>query len=477
MQVSGLNIVTGETVTVSYWGPGSVPIDEVFRSDLKQDQKGSILRRVKTELMLLERLDLKTKSKILRKTRYWVRKKATDDLWNGALSPGEDEKRHYFLNCGVFGKREQNREGETRDSVYRCKQYGKCPSCKVSYHNGRAMDVANRFAAVMEANQIEYLRKGIFTLPENIRDQIKTGKQMSRFRARVADVINRFYGCGKDRKDTYRNGRIGMRIKTHLFSSHEPFKDGVHFHAAWLAALLHDGKVKNVDRDLDEDDLRWFRREWGFEARKEAIKQGLVGAEDMPNELNIKMRWEPGLGNLAEFGQARLNMRYDERSQLEDLEGCVKAVDLEKEMLLMLFQQGKWEYFALWSIDDYMYVQGKMLAVKGETSSYGWMRRFETYAPDLGVKIERDIDAFNPLPELTEQIQFKRLYSSKYNKVKRRGEIVKSLYVRRLKDADDPFAWVEVDPWGVRGEEILVKAKKRYLYMAVGRLKGDGRGS
>ncbi|MBA7703943.1 hypothetical protein ES703_112740 [subsurface metagenome] len=464
MRVSASRVLAAERITVSYRGPGWLPVDDVCAWDLKPGKKSSILRRVMKELSLLEGLGLKKKSERLGKIRHRVRKKGTDDLWHGALSPGEDEKRHYFLNCGVFGKREQDREGETRDSVYRCKQYSKCPSCKVAYHNGRAMDVANRFAAVIEAQKIKYLRKGVFTLPDNIRDQIKTNKQASGFRARIAEVINRHYGCGKDRKGAYRNGRIGMRIQTHLFSSHEPFKDGVHFHAAWLAALLTDGKVENVDHALKEFDLLWFRREWGSEAKKEAIKQGLVGAEDMPDELNIKMSWVPALYNLAKFGQARLGLRYDERSQLEDVEDCIKAVDLEKETLLMRFQQDKWDYFALWSIDDYMAVQGKMLAVKGETSSYGWMRRFESYAPDLGVKVERDIDAFTPLPELTERIQFKRYYDSRWNKVKRRAEIVKALYVRTLKDPNNPGAWVEVDSGAVRGEDILIKAKKRYLY-------------
>ncbi|GAJ23808.1 unnamed protein product, partial [marine sediment metagenome] len=131
------------------------------------------------------------------------------------------------------------------------------------------------------------------------------------------------------------------------------------------------------------------------------------------------------------------------------VEDCIKAVDLEKEMLLMRFQQDKWDYFALWSIDDYMAVQGNMLAVKGETSSYGWMRRFESYAPDLGVKVERDIYAFIPLPELTEQIQFKRDYASRWNKVKRRAETVKTVHVRTLKDPNNPGAWVEVDSWAV----------------------------
>ncbi|GAH75236.1 unnamed protein product, partial [marine sediment metagenome] len=64
--------------------------------------------------------------------------------------------------------------------------------------------------------------------------------------------------------------------------------------------------MENVDRDFDEYDLWAFSIEWAIEAKKEAIKQGLDGAKDMPDELNVKVSWVPVLHNLAEFGQARL---------------------------------------------------------------------------------------------------------------------------------------------------------------------------
>ncbi|GAI62381.1 unnamed protein product, partial [marine sediment metagenome] len=149
------------------------------------------------------------------------------------------------------------------------------------------------------------------------------------------------------------------------FSSHEPFKESVHFHANWLAALLEGNEVKNVDRDFDEYDLWAFSIEWAIEAKKEAIKQCLVGAKDMPDELNVKIRWVPALYNLAEFGQARLRMWYDERSQVEDLEDCVKAVDAKRELILMRFQRDKYDYFALWSFDDYIEVEDRLIKVKG----------------------------------------------------------------------------------------------------------------
>jgi len=448
----------------TYSGPGWLPVDEVYPSDLKQDQKGSILNRSITQLKQLEGLGLIKKSSVLGQFKYLIRKKRTGNLWSGVLSFDQEEKRHYFSNCGVFGERQHNEKGESRDIAFRCCQYSNCPVCKVAYHNGKALDVAHRLAAVLQANKIRYLRKGVFTLPENIRNQVKTNKQASAFRARVAKVINSFYGCGKDHKGVYKNGRIGIRVETHPFSSHEPFKDSIHFHVNWLAAFVAGDEVKDFDRDLKENDLRWFRREWAAQAKKEAVKQGLDGAKDMPDELNVYMRWVPALHNLAEFGQARLRLWYDERSQVEDLEGCIKAVDVIAELILMRFQRDKHDYFAVWSFDDYIKIEDRLLKIKGNTSSYGWLRRFESFAPTLGVNVWKDEDDFKPLPDLSERIQFKRSYKSRWNKDKERAEIVKVEYVRSLKDVNKPGPWVEVDPWKVRGEEILIGSKKRYLY-------------
>jgi len=457
--------IKGDTVTkMPYLGPGWLAFNETYPSDLKQSQKGQILSRSITQLKQLEGLELIKKSSVLGRFKYLIRKKRTNDLWSGVLSPGEEEKRHYFLNCRVFGERQHNNKKEERDITFGCSQYSKCPSCKVAYYNGKAMDIAHRFAAVIQANKIRYLRKGVFTLPDYIREQVKTDKQMSAFRARVDKVINQKYGCGKDRHSVYKNGRIGVRIETHPVSSHEPFKDSVHFHANWLAVLIQGDDVKNVDRDFNKYDLWAFSIEWAIEAKKEAIKQGLKGAKDMPAELNVKMRWVPALHNLAEFGQARLRLWYDERSPLEDLEDCVKAVDVKRELILMRFQKDKYDYFALWSFDDYIEVEDRLLKIKGNTSSYGWLRRFESFAPALGVNVWRDKDDFNPIPELSERIQFKRGYKSRWNKDKGRAEIVERLFVRTLTDQGKAEIWREVDPWTVRGEMILIGSKKRYLY-------------
>lgn len=464
MRVSNSGIIDDDIVKMPYSGPGWLPFNEMYPSDLKQSQKGQVLSRSITQLKQLEGLDLVKKTKVLDRFKYPTRKIRTDNLWSGVLSPEQEEKRHYFQNCGVFGERQHNEKGESRDITFRCCQYSNCPSCKVAYYHGKALDVAHRFAAVIEANKIKYLRKGVFTLPENIRDQVKTNKQISGFRVRIIKVINKFYGCGKDHMRVYGNGRIGIRVETHPFSSHEPFKNSVHFHVNWLAALVEGDEVKNVDRNLKENDLRWFRREWATEAKKEAIKQGLNGAEDMPDELNIKLSWVPALHNLTEFDQARLRLWYDERSQVEDLEDCIKAVDLDKKMILMRFQQDKYDYFAMWSFDDYIEVEDRLLKVKGNTSSYGWLRRFESFAPALGVNVWKDKDDFKPLPDLSERIQFKRSYKSRWNKDKEQAEMIKIEYVRSLKDPNNPGPWVEVDPWTVRGEEILIGSKKRYLY-------------
>ena len=464
MRVSTSRIIDIDGLKMTYSGPGWLPLNDVYPSDLKQSQKGQILQRAITQLRQLEGLNLIKKSKVLGRFKYLIRKKRVDKLWSGVLSPGQEEKRHYFKNCRVFGDRQYNEKKESRDITFGCSQYSHCPSCKVAYHNGKSLDVAHRFAAVIQANKIKYSRKGVFTLPENIRNQVKTIKQANAFRARAVEVVNRKYGCGKDYKNTYKNGMIGIRAESHLFSSHEPFKESFHTHLNWLAMRLDGEGVKNLDRDFDEYDLWAFSIEWAIEAKKEAIKQGLVGAEDMPDELNVKIRWVPALYNLAEFGQARLRMRYDERSQIEDLEDCVKAVDVDKELILMRFQRDKNDYFALWSFADYMAVEDRLLEVKGETASYGWFRRFQSYAPALGVDIWTDKDDFNPIPELSERIQFKRGYESRWNKDKRRAEIVERLFVRKLTDQGKAEIWKEVDPWTVRGEMIMVGSKKRYLY-------------
>lgn len=447
-----------------YSGPGWLPVDETYPSDLKQSQKGQILSRAITQLKQLEGLNLIKKSKVLGRFRYLIRIKRTDRIYTGNLTLSDKDKRRYLINCRVFGERQHNKKAESRDITFACSQYSNCPSCKVAYHNGKALDVAHRFTAVIQANKSKYLRKCVFTLPDYIRGQVKTNKQACGFKARITGLINKFYGCGKDSKGIYRNGMLGIRIETHPFSSHEPFKDSVHFHVNYLALILDGDQVKNVDRYINEDHLRWFRKEWASEAKKEAIKQGLDGAEDMPDEQNIKMRHIPALHNLTEFGQARLRFWYDERSQLDDLEDCVKAVDLDKEIILMRFQRDMYDYFAVWSIDDYMTVQDRMLKVKGTITSYGFLRRFKAYAPALGVKVWRDKDGFEPITALSERIQFKRRYESRWNKDKERAEIVERLYVAKLTDQVKPESWKEVDPWKVRGEMIMIGSKQRYLY-------------
>ena len=464
MQVSAISKDREEYHKVSYSGCGWVLDNEIYPSELRADQKGSILRSVMSQLEQVDGLRLTRKSKARGGLRSVSRKKRVDDTWQGVLSPGEEERRHYFLNCGVFGERQQNAKGKTRDIVYRCGQYCRCPSCKIAYHHGKSIDVAERFAVVMQANKVQRLRKAVFTLPENIRDQIKTNKQASGFRARIAKVVHTFYGCGKDYKGAYKSGRMGIRIDTHWVSTHEPWKESPHFHVNWVPLILEGDKVIKVDRDLEQSNLRWFCREWAKEAKEEAIKQGLEGAEDMPDELNVWHRWIPALKNLSEFGQARLNLWYDERSQLEDLEECVRAVEFDQELMLMRFRQDKRDYFAMWQIDDYMAVEDRLLSVKGSSSSYGWLRRFGSYAEVLGVKIWIDKDDFAPLPERSEKIQFKRCYESMWNKSKSRGEIVKRLYVKKLTEPDEPASWREVDPWTVHGEEIWIGSKKRYIY-------------
>ena len=464
MQVSEMNRHSFYDIKMPYSGPGWLPVDEIYPSDLKQSQKGKILTRAITQLKQSEGLDLIKKSKVLGRFRYRVRMKRTDRIYTGNLSLSDKDKRRFLINCRVFGERQHNKKAESRDIAFGCSQYRNCPSCKVAYCNGKALDVAHRFTAVIQANKIKYLRKGVFTLPENIRDQLKTSKQMAAFRARAVEVVNKKYGCGKDHRRVYQNGMIGIKAETHPFSSHEPFKDSPHFHVNWLALVLDGEEVKNVDWDFDEYDLWAFSIEWAIEAKKEAIKQGLKGAEDMPDQLVVKLSWVPALHNLTEFNQARLRFWYDERSQLEDLEDCVKAVDLDKEMILMRFQRDMYDYFAVWSIDDYMAVQDRMLAVKGNTTSYGWARRFESFASNLGVKVWRDKDDFEPITALTEKIQFKRRYESRWNKDKRRAEIVERLWVTKLTDQGKPESWKEVDPWAVRGEMIMIGSKKRYLY-------------
>jgi len=464
MKVSEMNRHSFDDIKMPYSGPGWLPVDEIYPSDLRQDQKGKILSRAITQLKQSEGLDLIKKSKVLGRFRYLIRIKRTDRIYKGNLTLSDKDKRRYLINCRVFGERQHNKKAESRDITFGCSQYSNCPSCKVAYHNGKALDVAHRFAAVIQAKKSKYLRKGVFTLPENIRDQLKTSKQMAAFRARAVEVVNKKYGCGKDHRRVYKNGMIGIRAVIHPFSSHEPFKDSPHFHVNWLALILNGDEVINADRNFNEDDLRWFHREWAYEAKKEAIKQGLKGAEDMPDDLVVKLSWVPALHNLAEFGQARLRFWYDERSQLEDLEDCVKAVDLDKEMILMRFQRDMYDYFAVWSIDDYMTVQDRMLKVKGNTASYGFLRRFKAYAPTLGVKVWRDKDDFKPITALTERIQFKRRYESRWNKDKERAEIVEHLYVTKLTDQGRPESWKEVDPWTVRGEMIMIGSKQRYLY-------------
>lgn len=449
---------------LSYDGPGFLLEKDIYPGGLPGDQRRSILRSIISREKKESGLRAVTKGKGRGSFIRRIEKKIADLKWEGVLSTGNDWERYNYLNCGRYGARERNLKGDARDVVYHCNRMRMCPKCSERYYLGRSYDRGRIAEVVMHANNVEYLRKYNLTFPDFIRDQIKNDDEMRVFERAANRMFQEFYGCPMDCHGRYKNGSVGVHIQPHWYSSKECGRKSPHFHCYVIAVKVEKGKAQNVDRWFFEIDKRMLKRAWADTLRKMCRKLGFNEIERIPDDVVIEYDAINLEKNLKKKGHPGFNFKYDQRSPVQDLEKAVVGMDFDKELVIMTFNQNGYDYYAIWSFDDYAAEMLKKLNLKRTNSTYGWLRRFRQNAETLGVEVKEEKDDFDPVPELAVKTEYRREYEDKYNKKKGKVETVTRMSVKILTDPDEPEFWKEVDPWKVHGEMTWTGSKKRYAY-------------
>ncbi|GAI81710.1 unnamed protein product, partial [marine sediment metagenome] len=171
------------------------------------------------------------------------------------------------------------------------------------------------------------------------------------------------------------------------------------------------------------------------------------------------------LPEAVQQGKGRgFNLAYDMRSPGYDLEKAAASVNIDDKKIIMSFKHGDLGYFENWSFENYADQLSILLAYKNLNSSYGWLRRGAFYAAALGVEVEKEDDLFTPVPALSIRTEYKREFKAETPPGKKKIRIVEHLYVRSLKDANNPGPWFEVDLSQVHDEANWIESRKKHLY-------------
>ena len=477
MSVSDFDISQDKRFKLSYDTVGFPLERDIYGSGLRADQKRSILRSIiSTER---KRSGIKPVPRHYGWSRFErvVQLGGADKSWQGVLSPSKDMQRYNYLSCGKYGVREQNEKGETRNIVYHCNQLKRCPVCSKRYHRGRSYERGRIAASVIRANKIKYLRKYELTLPNFLWDRFKSPEAQRLLKKAANKMLQEFYGCPMKGTNGYLNGSVGIHIQLHPWSSEEAWRRKPHLHCYVIPLRINGDQVENVDRVILPGQLKELSRRWADCVEIVCRQLGFKEAEDIPDELVIHHSFKSLLKDeLAENGSG-FNFRYDQRSPCEDLEKAIKAIDFDNEQLIMGFSQAGYDYYAVWSFNDYIDEMLERLTARETNTTYGWLRRFRSNADALGVEVKKEKDEFNPVVSLEVKTEYRRQYEETYDKTARKFRQVKHLFVKNLFDPDRHGFWTEVDPWKVHGEEVWMPSKSRYQYRAVGKLRGDDRGS
>ena len=474
MGISDFDILSDEDFKLSYDAPG-FPLDkDVYPDGLRIDQKRSILRSIISRERKRSNLKVVWKSKGWNRFLWKIKQKIADMVWSGNLSFDQDLQRHRSLVCGKYGESQEDKEGNKRLLPYHCNQMKRCPVCSKRYHIGRSYERGKIAAAVMQANKIDHLRKFNLTLPDFLWNQIRGADDMAVFKRLANKTLQEFFGCPMKGVNGYLKGSMGIHVQVHWYSSEESWCKKPHLHCYVITIKIENGQAKKADRYICKADLKDLRAAWSESVKQACVKLGYERIDEIPEELVIFHDYIDLPENLENKGRHGFNFRYDQRSPVEDLEDSVVAMDFNQELVIMAFNQSGYDYYAIWSFDDYAGEIFKRLNLKGTNSTYGWLRRFKHYAPALGVEVKKEEDSFAPVPELSVPTEYKREYKGLYSKEKGKVETVKHLYVRSLKEPGNPGPWLKVDPWKVHGEEIWTGSKQRYLYsVAKGRSPPD----
>ncbi|GAF87358.1 unnamed protein product, partial [marine sediment metagenome] len=268
------------------------------------------------------------------------------------------------------------------------------------------------------------------------------------------------------------NGSVPVDIQTHMYSSGECFKYSPHLHAWVLPLKMECDKVENVDGNIFKADLESIKKGWARIVKEISTKHGYEGVDRIPDKLVVHAVYIPVLENLKKFEKPSMNLRYDYRSPVQDLMKAVMCADFKGNTLIMAFSLNEnFGYYAVWKIEDFIRLAKEKLSKKRTRTTYGWFRRLEKHASILGIEVEKEKDDFEPIPEITVNTVFKRVWKNTYNKEKGRLERRKQLFVKALNDGEKPESWEEVDPYQVKGETVFFGNKKVFNYKVLCRFR------
>jgi len=464
MGIPDFDLSQAEGFKLSYDTVG-LPLErDIYRSGLRADQKRSILRSIiSTER---KKSGIRPVPKHYGWSRFErvVRLGGADKSWQGGLTASQDMQRYNYLSCGKYGVREQNEKGETRNIVYHCNQLKRCPVCSKRYHRGRSYERGKIAAAVIRANKIKHLRKYELTLPDFLWDRFKSPESLRLLKKAANKMIQEFYGCPMKGTNGYLNGSVGVHIQLHPWSSEEAWRRKPHLHCYVIPLRVNGDHVQAVDRVILPGQLKELRRRWADRVKAVCRQLEYREIEDIPDELVIHHSYVEVPKDELGYYLSRFNFRYDQRSPVEDLEKAIKAIDFDNEQLIMAFSQAGYDYYAVWSFNDYIDQMLERSAAKGTNTTYGWLRRFRSNAKALGVEVKKEEDDFNPVVSLEVKTEYRRQYEETYDKDAGKFRQVKHLFVKNLFDPDRHGFWTEVDPWHVHGEEVWMPSKARYQY-------------
>ncbi|MBA7661838.1 hypothetical protein ES703_69858 [subsurface metagenome] len=448
----------------SYNQVGSIYNDNVYPADRYNSKRRSSLKK-----LVLGEEEQKGKKYLAKyKTATGFVREGKEVMaakkWKGRLSESQDWKRYNYLTCGKYGMLEENATGDKRPLVYKCNQRKMCPACREDYHKEKARKAEDLAAVVMRANGVRHLRKFRLTFPDFISDQIVANNHQTIFKNLANDFLQELYGCSKDKHGIYLRGSVGVGIQCHRRSTQECWKDFFHLHGYVIPLRVDCDEVENVDSYVGKADVASIKTRWFEKVQQCCLNLGYEGADKIIDNLDVNVSYKRLPKRVKKGKRPGFDLTYDMRSPAHDLEKAAAAVSMEDQKIIMSFKRGGLGYFENWSFEDYADQLVMLLAYKNLNSAYGWLRRGEHYAAALGVEVEKEKDDFTPVPALSVRVQYERDYKAETVPGKKKIKIVKHLYMRSLKDANNPGAWIEIDLWKVHEEVNFIESRKKRTY-------------
>lgn len=438
--------------------------DHLYLVDKRKRKRRPALKRVVLREAKKKAREYLSRHKLIVGFDKGIKKAMAARNWGGYLNESQDWKRYNYLTCGKYGMLEEDVKGDKRYLVFGCNQRKLCIGCNEQYRRDKAHQAEDFAARVMEANDIEHLRKFRLTFPDFIRDQIVSRGDQKIFKNLANEFLQEIYGCTKDEHGRYERGSVGVGVQWHYRSTQECFRDSPHMHAYVIPLRVDGDEVEKVDGFIDQSDIEYMKTRWAEKVKQCCFDLGYKGIEKIPNELVVDIEYKTLPEKMQKGERPGFNLEYDMRSPGHDLQKAVAAVDMGDKRMIMSFKHGDLGYFENWSFKEYVNQLSELLKLRNLNSSYGWLRRGEHYAKLLGVEVEKEGDKFEPIPKLSVRTEYKREYRIAVDTRQNKTRLIYDLYVRSLKDANSPGAWVQIDPLNVHVEGNLIESRKKRIY-------------